>query len=143
MVPVLNLRFPVPDRSAQTICTVKGEDGPIDLGWCEGALSDGRPFRAELWAQDQITVLTFFFSVLGLETLRPDTLYALMEKEGLVRLADGFGPSYQVSRWTDPSGAAFWSVNVTVGTDEETRLADSVAVVRHGPDARNSNFQKS
>jgi hypothetical protein len=134
-VPVLDPRFPVPDRSGQTVNTVKGEDGVLDLGWCEGVLSDGRPFRAELWAQDQITVLTFFFSVLGLETLSPDALYALVEKEGLVRLAAGFSPSFQVRTWADPSGTEFWSVNVTVGTDEETRLADSVAVVRYVPGA--------
>jgi hypothetical protein len=134
-VPVLDPRFPVPDRSGQTVSTVKGADGVLDLGWCEGVLADGRPFRAELWAQDQITVLTFFFSVLGLEALSTDAVYTLVETEGLVRRAAGFDPSYQVSRWTDPRGAAFWSVNVTVGTDEETRLADSVAVVRYRPSA--------
>jgi hypothetical protein len=130
-VAVPDSRFPVPDRSGQTISTVKGEDGVLDLGWCEGVLADGRPFRAELWAQDQITVLTFFFSVLGLETLNADAVYALVETDGLERRAAGFDPSFQVTRWTDPHGAEFWSVNVTVGTDEETRLADSVAVVRY------------
>ncbi len=80
-MPVLDPRFPVADRGGQTVSTVKDADGVLDLGWCEGVLSDGRPrLRAELaWAQDQISMLTFFFSVLGLEGLDADAVYALVE----------------------------------------------------------------
>jgi len=30
-------------------------------GWNEGLMADGLPYRAECWAMDQITMLTFFF----------------------------------------------------------------------------------
>jgi hypothetical protein len=41
---------------------MKDEDGVIDIGWCEGILLDGRAFRAEMWAQDQISMLRHCFS---------------------------------------------------------------------------------
>ena len=76
-------------RPAMTACRLqrfcrKDEDGVIDIGWCEGVLSDGRAFRAEMWAQDQISMLTLFFSTAGLETLEPDAMKRFVEKECLV-----------------------------------------------------------
>ena len=139
---VLDPRFPAPDRTAQTVNRTKSADGVIDIGWCEGVLSDGRPFRAEMWAQDQISMLTFFFGTLGLEALGDGALFALVEKEGLVRPAPKAAPSFSVRKWSDPSGAEFWSVNVVVGTEDETRLAGSVPVSRYAADGPNSVFRR-
>jgi hypothetical protein len=36
--------YPVPDRSKQKVYHVKDEDGVIDIGWCNGVMSDGRAF---------------------------------------------------------------------------------------------------
>ncbi|HEY0302889.1 MAG TPA: hypothetical protein VGC36_16195 [Rhizomicrobium sp.] len=77
---VLDPRFPAPDRAGLHVAGRTGE-GERDLGWCEGVLFDGRPFRAEMWAQDGISLLTFFFSTLGLEDLSEAALFALVEKE--------------------------------------------------------------
>jgi hypothetical protein len=55
MAIALQPKFPVPDRSKQPVRSTKDEKGVIDIGWCDGALSDGRAFRAEMWAQDQIS----------------------------------------------------------------------------------------
>lgn len=140
-MPVLNRAYPIPDRSAQTVNLVRSADGTRDLGWCEGVLSDGRAFRAEFWTQDGISLLTFFFSRIGLETASGDALFELVNAEGLVRAKPGGRPSFEVVTWTDPHGAVFWSVNVTVGTEDETYLADSVAVVRFSADGPNTNFR--
>jgi len=60
--------YPKPDRSNKTQNFVKSEENPaIDLGWNEGLISDGRPYRVECWAEYQITMLTFFFSTTGME----------------------------------------------------------------------------
>jgi hypothetical protein len=61
MAIALQPRFPIPDRSKQPVRAEKDEDGVVDIGWCDGVLSDGRPFRAEMWAQDQVSCLTIFF----------------------------------------------------------------------------------
>jgi|SRR6266850_1290196 len=51
----------------------------------EGRLSHGRPYAAELSAQDQVTGLTIFFSRDGLD-LSDASVAELVEREGLARL---------------------------------------------------------
>lgn len=58
MAIVLQPKYPIPNRSKQTIHFSRDEDGVIDIGWCDGVFSDGPSFRAEMWAQDQISMLT-------------------------------------------------------------------------------------
>jgi hypothetical protein len=48
----LQPKYPISDRSNQPVNFVKDEDGVLDIGWCDGALSDGRCFRAEMWPQE-------------------------------------------------------------------------------------------
>ncbi len=140
-MPVLNRAYPIPDRGAQKVNLVRSEDGIRDLGWCEGVLADGRAFRAEFWTQDGISLLTFFFSQIGLEAASGEALFELVNKEGLVRSKPRVRPSFSAVAWTDPHGAVFWSLNVTVGTEDETYLENSVAVVRFAADGLNTNFR--
>ena len=140
-MPVLNRVYPIPDRSAQKVNLVRSQDGTCDLGWCEGVLADGRAFRAEFWTQDGTSLLTFFFSQIGLEAFGGEALFELVENEGLVRVKPGVRRSFWVLPWKDPHDAVFWSVNVTVGTEDETYLADSVAVVRFAAEGPNTNFR--
>ena len=63
-------QYPKPDRSlVPRDFGEKTEDGQLDLGWSEGTFKDGRSYVKEFWAQDQVSVLTFFFSSQGLEGL--------------------------------------------------------------------------
>ena len=52
--------YPKPNRSDQKQNFVKtADDEALDIGWNEGFLSDGRPYRVECWAENHITMLTF------------------------------------------------------------------------------------
>ena len=84
MAIALHPKFPIPDRSKQPVRAAKDEDGVIDIGWCDGALSDGRAFRAEMWAQDQISMLTIFFSALNMDEMDEDAVQKFVQEEGLV-----------------------------------------------------------
>ena len=45
-------KYPRPDRSAFKPNFHKSQDNPaLDIGWAEGTLRDGRPLRAECWAE--------------------------------------------------------------------------------------------
>lgn len=66
MATALQPKFPAPDRARQPVRSTKDDDGIIDIGWCDGVLSDGRAFRAEMWAQNQVSMLTIFFSTVGI-----------------------------------------------------------------------------
>ncbi len=59
-------------------------DGERDIGWAEREWKDGRPYRAELRSWKDLTVVTFFFSTLGLETAEGSDLAALLDKESMV-----------------------------------------------------------
>jgi hypothetical protein len=107
--------YPKPDRSNYV---PNEEPRPVDIGWNEGVLSDGRPYRVECWAEDGITSLSFFFSTLGLENCNNQQFAALLEREGL--LTFGGEKRYCGARpMTDASGNDMWSVNVVVGDEEE------------------------
>jgi hypothetical protein len=114
------ITFPRPDRSNFTPNVSKTPDNDvIDLGWNEGMLSDGRPYRFECWCQDQLTCVTFFVSSLGLEQLDRAGIQELLEREHLVHFLRD--KRYADARpFVDPSGNTMLSINVVVGDDEET-----------------------
>jgi hypothetical protein len=80
-----------------------------------------------MWAQDQISMLTIFFSTVGLETLDAAAIRQLVVNERLVSFKDG--PQYCTSlKFTDDAGNELWSVNIVVGDEDNTFLSDSVPI---------------
>jgi len=130
MAMVLQPQFPRPDRSRQQVRFLRDETGMIDVGWCEGVMSDGRAFRAEMWSQDDVSSLTIFFSAIGLEELEAEDLLALVEGEGLVSLVDGADMEsiFACDRYHDNSDNELWSVNIVVGVDQQTFVQDTVPI---------------
>ena len=112
--------YPRPDRSDFMPNRVKSdENAAVDLGWAEGVFADGRPWRMECWAEEQLTCLTVFCSSIGLEPASDSGFPELLEAEGLVRyLLPEQYYSAPAKRFTDASGNSMWSINVVVGDDE-------------------------
>jgi hypothetical protein len=119
--------LPAPDRSDFAPSFEKTEENgwSVDVGWAEGAMRDGRPFRAECWAQDQATYLTFFFSVVGLEECDELAVSELLAAEGLVRFASDKRPM-TLKPFRDASGNDLWSVTFLVGDEGELFVAGGV-----------------
>lgn len=132
MAVVFRPNYPMPDRSRQTIHHVKDDDGVIDVGWCDGVMSDGRAFRAEMWAQDGVSMLTFFFSRIGIAHLDQDQIKALIVAEGLVTFRPGREAICSSLPCDDDAGAEMWSVNVVVGDEDGSFLDGSVPIWRYG-----------
>ena len=116
------MTYPRPDRSGFTPNFTKSAENPaIDIGWAEGVLKDGRPYRMECWAEEQVTSVTVFFSSIGLEGLEPGAFAPLLESERLLTYGDPtkyYGAS--AAPYVDSAGNAMWSVNVVIGDDEGT-----------------------
>lgn len=129
-------QYPRPDRSTFKPNFHKSAENPaLDIGWAEGTLKDGRPYRAECWAEDGLTSLTFFLSTIGLQTLSDAGFAELLDAEGLLRFTGE--ERYVAARTlTDSSGHDMWSVNVVVGDDESTFLVDQVQLQRYPRPAR-------
>ena len=117
--------YPKPDRSVyKPTRTRSAEDPGFDIGCDEGFLRDGRPYRVECWAEEGVTMLTYFFSTRGLETYANEQFASLLEAEGLVHFLD---ERRRVSAMpvTDAAGNDMWSVNVVVGAEDETYISDN------------------
>ena len=112
--------YPKPDRSDfKPHLSKTPENEILDLGWQEGVLTDGRPFKGEFWCQDQISMITFFFSTVGLENISKEEMERLLESEDLIKFKPG-PRSVRVEKFKDASANEMYSVNVMVGDDEET-----------------------
>src|SRR5262245_11881335 len=115
--------YPKPDCSdRRPNFSTTAEPDAREIGWDEGRLSDGRAFRVEMWAKDQVSYMQCFFSAVGLEDLGRRELQQFLERECLVRFRsdkrDAGGHLI-----TDASGHRMWEVNVVIG-DEDERYAD-------------------
>lgn len=118
--------YPKPDRSDQTPNFIKTADNEaLDIGWNEGFLSDGRPYRVECWAESQITMLTFFFSTAGMENYSDVMFKKLLSNEGLVKFVSD-EPHVSAMPITDAGGNDMWSVNVVIGTEDELYAKDTI-----------------
>ncbi len=115
--------YPKPDRSNYTPHGKTQEDASFDIGWDEGFLSDGRQYRVECWAEDGMTVLTYFFSTGGLENMTDAQFADFLEREDLIRYP-GEKSDAEAMPLTGASGNDMWSVSVVVGIDRETYVED-------------------
>jgi len=116
-------KYPKPDRSNYKPKFSKRDDEQVDLGWNEGFLSDGRPYRLEAWAWEHITMVTYFFSTKGLENYTDKMFAELLTKEGLIEILSERIPVTS-DIITDASGNKMWSVNVTIATENEHYTRD-------------------
>ncbi len=124
-------KYPVPDRSGFTPNFTKTEENDVlDIGWAEGTLSDGRPYRFECWCQDQVTAVTIFLSATGLQDLDDRGVQNLLEKEDLLHFP--FPKCYVSSRaFRDPGGNDLLSINVVIGDEEQTYASGGPALHRY------------
>ena len=119
-----------PDRSNITPNFEKSEERPmLDIGWNEGILSDGRPYRMEYWAEDQVSSVTFFMSTAGFENYSNAQFADLLEREQLLRYHVGRRRSASCMPFTDASGNSMWSINVVFADDEKT-FAEVLVLLR-------------
>lgn len=110
-------KYPKADRSDQVRHRTKDADGSIDIGWAEGTLKDGRPYVAELWAEDQLTLMVLFISKKGIPSLGRDASARLLEENGLVTF---LRERYCSARsFIDAAGNPMWSINLVIGDEDE------------------------
>lgn len=126
----MTTRFTKVDRSNYTPNLRKtAEDDQLDIGWDEGFFSDGRFYRVETWAMDQMTSVSVFMPTAEIENMSNRQFVELFEREGFIRWKTGVQPSAYAMPYTDAEGNFFWTVSVTLGIEDEV-LADGDFRVR-------------
>lgn len=118
------MTFPRPDRS--TFCpnfTPNDDNTVVDIGYGEGQLSDGRPFRIEYWADEGIYTIAYLMSPEGLEEASNEELADLLVREGLLEFCNPANRFIGVTEMLDDSGNRMLSMH-TVIADEDTVYAE-------------------
>ena len=99
------------------------ETGDTNIGWNIGLLEENRPWFGECWATEGITMLTYFFSTRNIEEKTPEQLGLMLEEAGIVRFKDTeHDNTPAVQKITDGKGNEFFSVNITVGVEDEVYI---------------------
>ena len=128
MVVELALTFPKPDRSDYSPNFKKKEENDtVDIGWAEGVMADGRPYRAECWAQDQMTCLSIMFASEGFEGATTNDILDFLEIQKIVGFRGEKRP-IAVRPFKDARGNDLLLVNLVVGDEEELYIDDKLSL---------------
>lgn len=123
-----SLYMPLIDHARQVFPKRDPTHGEVNIGWNCGLLDGNRPYFAETWAIDGITVMTVFISCRGLEKSSHGEIDRMLESAGLYRMLPGARrPALMV--FTDQAGNRFYSVNVIVGDDESMYVESTVGML--------------
>lgn len=96
------------------------EDGVMDVGYKNGVLSDGRPFRLECWRMDEMLMLTVLFSNEGLGAYSRADMPLLLEGEEILRFVGTGKPRLQATQTTDDVGHSMWAINLMLANGQGT-----------------------
>lgn len=117
------MRYPAVDRS-DFVPNFDGHMGDhvFDIGWAEGVLGDGRPFRMECWGLAGSTGVTVFMASEGLTgpdaIATAEAVQALLERSGVITLlAPHDLQESSLHHFTDPSGTACLSISYVVADE--------------------------
>ncbi len=105
----------VPDRT---------EYGDINLGWNAGLLDGNRPYFAECWAWEGMTLLTVFIPAEGIEYKTGQEIEEWLLETGYYSYRSEDHDPAEVRKCTDPEGKEFFSVCILVGRDDEPAMVD-------------------
>ena len=104
--------------------------GDVNIGWDIGLLEDNRPWFGECWATEGITMLTYYISTRDIDDKTPEQLMRLLEEPGIVKFADSERDNTPaVMIFTDGKGNEFFSVNITVGVEDETYTTGDSGII--------------
>ena len=95
------------------------DDTEVNLGWDAGLLEPDRPYFMECWATCGITMLTYFVSTRGIEDASTEDLVRMLTDAHLFRLLNPGNPRTSVMKFEDDTGNEFYSINVTVGIEDD------------------------
>jgi hypothetical protein len=103
-------------------------DEVVDVGWAEGELSDGRPYRVECWSWGEATGVTVFVPDAGLEALSADAVNAMLDAGGLI--TNYVPQEITLLRFVDPAGTPCLSISYVIANAEDEHFAEVHAALQ-------------
>ena len=92
----------------------------MDVGYKNGVMSDGRPYRLECWRMDELLMLTVLFSNQGLTGYKRADMPLLLEGEEILRFVGAGKPRLQAAQTTDDVGQSMWAINLMLADNRGT-----------------------
>ena len=102
----------------------RNEYDEVNIGWWAGLLDEKRPFFAECWAVDGITMLTITVSTEGIEDITVEGLDKVFQDAGYYKQRAQGTNLPHVDKLTRKDGKEFFTINLTVGVEDEPALID-------------------
>ena len=99
-----------------------------NIGWYAGLLEENRPFFAECWASEGITMLTIFVSTIGIEDKSAAELADWFQSIGYYKAMDA-SRLPRTLKYKDKSGNEFFSINILVGVNEEPAVIEGGTIL--------------
>ena len=87
-----------------------------NIGYYEGELKDGRPYRLEMWSSNGIDSVTIFISNIGLEDKSEVDLVKYISGEDIIDISDDRS---SVNLVTDIEGNDFYGINLLINNHDE------------------------
>ncbi|MBQ8417325.1 MAG: hypothetical protein IJX10_01610 [Phascolarctobacterium sp.] len=113
-------KFPAPSRIDYVPSPYEpNEDGVMDVGYYNGALSDGRAYRVECWRMDEMLMMTVMFSDLGLSAWKRQDMFCLLELEGILEYTAECR-AVQCARTQDDAERGVWALNMMLANGKGT-----------------------
>ena len=106
----------------------RNQFGDVNIGWNAGLLEPDRPYFAECWAADGVTMLTLFVSKKGIEQSTPDELTMRFLDVGYFSFPQGGYQTAEIWKFTNPKGEEFFSVNIAVGAEDGPALIEGAVI---------------
>ncbi len=106
-------------------------DPEYNVGWNAGLIEGNRPYFAECWATSGITIMTYFVVAEGWKEFREKELLEKLAKADLIHVKDPLHPQTTAVIFRDTDGKEYFSINVTVGVEEETYVSGGLIYPCH------------
>lgn len=107
----------------------KNRYGETDIGWNAGLLLDSRPFFAECWAKDGMTMMTFYLSTRGIEDYSGDDVIRLIHESGFFHFKEPGQRGFEALKFNTSKGEEFFSVTIPVGFDDAPALLEGAPIL--------------
>ena len=91
-------------------------DDVFDIGWAEGVLQDGRPYRLECWGLAGSTGVTVLMVRAGLEAHGAAQIDALLEASGVITTIEP--QELLLHCFVDPAGTPCLSISYIVADED-------------------------
>ena len=119
-LPILDRREEVPGRN---------EYGEVNIGWYAGLLEENRPFFAECWAVDRMTMLTICVSARGIEEKTAEEMDRWFQDAGYYSYRGEKQFPARVNKVKYPNGEEFFIINLLIGSEDDPALVDGAQII--------------